>query len=175
MSREAPERVNGPPYEAAYASVRVFGPELDPSEVTRALRLPPDRQLRRGEPCLFLSSSGRVSDRGPSRHGFWTVSTESRVDSPRLVTHVEWLLRLLEERAPAVVALRDAGLTVDIFCYSFGVSRRAPPIPKALRSRAAALGIEISVDHYPTFTDEELAVWDAEMDRRDGPEPQSGA
>ena len=148
-------------YDRAYAAVRLFGPDLDPIEVTRALMIPPDDKAYRGEPNLRRYGIGRVRDHGEFKNGFWKMSTRDRMRTSRLTTHVEWLLAEMEQRAEALKGLLVEGVTADIFCFSSGDSERAPAISRELRSRAEALGLSISVDHYPNFTDEELAEVDA--------------
>jgi hypothetical protein len=135
-------------YKRAYASFRVFGPALDPLEVTLALRLPPDHTHRAGEPRLRRTRNGEVSELSPYREGQWSISSESWVSSPRLVVHLEWLLMQLEPRARALAAFSREGVCMDFFCYSLGSVPAPPPLPHAIRSRASALGVAIEVDHY---------------------------
>lgn len=139
-----PKRV----YERAYASVRICGPDLDPLDVTLALRLPPDHVHRNGEPRLVRTRNGSVEERSPYQAGMWSMSSEQWVHSPRLALHLEWLLDQLEPRAAALSALRTQGLAIDFFCYSCGSSSEPPSLPRSIRERAASLGITIEIDHY---------------------------
>ncbi len=146
-----PKRV----YNRAYASFRVTGGSLDPLEVTLALRLPPDYVHRRGEPRLLRTQKGRVIEYAPHRFGMWSMSSERWVNSPRLAVHLQWLLDQLEPLAAALTALRTPGVETDFFCYSSGSSAQSPSLPRAIRDRAAALGIAIAIDHYKTALDED--------------------
>jgi hypothetical protein len=132
----------------AYASVRLASADLDPLQVTLRLRLPPDHTHRRGEPRLRRTHGGQVREYSPYPHGMWSMSSQPWVHSPRLAVHVEWLLRELEPKAAEVRALIASGVEGDIFCYSRGHSLKPPSIPRRLRERAAALGLEIGIDHY---------------------------
>ena len=143
-----PKRPRAPSARSAYASVRVRGPALDPLVVTQALRIPPDRSHRRGEPRLSLSKSHRVLDRGNSYpSGHWSFSSKGRVSSKQVGTHVRWLLELLQPRAEAVRQLADT-YRVDIFC--FAMAPDPPAVAGGLRERAAGLGLVIEVDYYET-------------------------
>lgn len=147
-----PKRV----YDRAYASVRFSGE--NPLIVTRALRLPADHIHRDGEPRLRRVKSGQVNEYSPYRGGMWSMSSEMWVQSPRLAVHIEWLLRELEPKADAIRSLLADGVEADFFCYSSGSTTEPPSLPRAVRDRAAALGIEIGVDHYRTSEAERPTV-----------------
>ena len=141
-----PKRV----YSEAYASVRFAAEDLDPLHVTLQLRLPADHMHRRGEPRLSRSGrTGRVTGYAPYRQGMWSMSSRGWVGSPRLATHVEWLLKELEPMSAEVHALIASGVSGDIFCYSRGRTAEPPAVPGLLRERATALGLSIGIDHYP--------------------------
>ena len=152
-------------YSEAYASLRVFGDGVDPLDVTVALRLPADRAHRKGEPHLRRTHSGTVREHRPFPHGMWSISSRGRVKSSRLATHVDWLLREVEPKAEAFRALLVGSVEADVFCYSYGASRRSPPLSRELRHRASALGLRIEVDHYEELDDEDSGAADMTRDR----------
>lgn len=136
-------------YSEAYASVRFAAEDLDPLHVTQQLRLPADHTHRRDEPRLSRSiRTGRVSEYAPYSQGMWSMSSRDWVNSPRLATHIEWLLQELEPKSAEVHSLLASGVSGDIFCYSRGRTVQSPAIPKELRARAMALGLSIALDHY---------------------------
>jgi len=139
-----PKRV----YQRAYATVRFMSKDLDPLLITLALRLPPDHTHRDGEPRLIRTKNGRVEERSPWHGGMWSMCSEKLVDSPRLETHLEWLLGELKPRAEAIATIRQAGIEIDIFCYSTGANQEPPSLPSAIRQRIQALGIKLDIDHY---------------------------
>jgi hypothetical protein len=149
-----PKRV----YERAYASVRFWADKLDPLTVTLALRLPPDHTHRDGEPRLRRVRSGQVKEYAPYRGGQWSMSSDQRVQSPRLAVHIDWLLRELEPKADAIQSLLSDGVEADFFCFSSGSTATPPPLPRAIRDRAAALGVEIVIDHYGPWEAERPTV-----------------
>jgi hypothetical protein len=148
-----PKRV----YTRAYASVRFMAPELDPLEITNALRLPPDSQHRRGEPRINRSAKGVVNEYAPYRFGLWSMSSEQWVDSRRLETHLKWLLDELEPCADAFSSLDITDLRIDLFCFSMGASPSPPSIPRSIIERADRLGISVDIDHYDSTNDESVA------------------
>lgn len=135
-------------YKRAHASLRIHGPNVDPLDVTLALKLPPDHVHRQGEPRLLRTRSGTVEERSPYQSGMWSMSSEQWVDSPQLAVHLEWLLTQLEPLADALSKFQRGGTNVDFICYSFGSSPQPPSLPRSIRNRAAALGIDIQIDHY---------------------------
>lgn len=110
-------------YTDAYASLRVWGPELDPLTVTLALRLPPDTSHRNGEPRIRREKrTGKVREYAPYDGGLWSMSSKAWVHSPRLAVHLDWLLAQVEPRADVLRALMTGGVEVDLFCFSMLLS-----------------------------------------------------
>jgi hypothetical protein len=142
-------------YRKASASFRVFGPALDPLDVTLALQLPPDYSHRVGEPRFQRSRDGTPSVVSVFKIGLWSMSSEQWVNSPRLAIHLEWLLVQLEPRISEIASFRRDGIQMDFYCYSMGSAIEPPSLPQLIRSRADALGVSIEIDH----------------DRIDDPEP----
>ena len=136
-------------YQKTYAGVSFLDEGLDPLDVTKRLRLPPDDVHRRGEPRLRRSRDGSVVEPyDPWPHGFWSMSSENWVDSPRIETHVAWILQQLEPRADDVARLAQHVEQARIFCFSLGRTNEPPTYPNALDARARALGLHIDIDHY---------------------------
>ena len=125
-----------------------MAPNLDPLDVTKAIRLPPDHQHRDGEPRLVWTRTGKINDNGVYHEGQWSMSSRAHVDSPRLETHLDWLLGQLEPLAETIATFQATGTRVDFFCYTLGTSTDPPSLPRSIRDRAARLGIDIEIDHY---------------------------
>ena len=139
-----PQRI----YREAHASVRFFGDDLDPLDVTLALGIPPDHQHRRGEPRLSRARDGTVRRASDYSAGMWSMSSREWVDSPRLEVHLDWLLGQLEPLRAQVETLLAADTKADFFCYSAGKTDQPPSVPTSVRERADSLGIDIKIDHY---------------------------
>ncbi|PHS15423.1 MAG: hypothetical protein COA78_05020 [Blastopirellula sp.] len=139
-----PKRV----YSKAYASIRFNGPQLDPLIVTQALKLPPDHQHRNGEPRLVRTRSGKIEENPAYRQGQWSMSSKDLVESPKLETHIRWLLSQLEPLALEIQGFISRDIKVDFFCYSVGSIEQPPSLSNEIKERARLLGIEIVIDHY---------------------------
>src|SRR5689334_1418820 len=82
-------RVDGPVLKA-HASVRIFGPTLDPSEITALLGSSPSVSYRKGDPI-----SARIN--ALRKQGMWLL--ESRLSRRRsLAEHIRGLLEMLPGR-----------------------------------------------------------------------------
>ena len=76
-----------------FASLRLFGPDLDPLEITQALRIPPTRTHRAGEPNLSWTRRQSVLDRGVDyAQGHWSLCSREHVQGDRATPHIAWLL-----------------------------------------------------------------------------------
>jgi hypothetical protein len=131
-----------------YASVRFVGVHLDPVSITKAIRLPPDIHYRYGEPKVSRSKKGVVLDYGDYSTGLWCMSSENWVSSPRPEEHLHWILQQLEPFREYILSLQINGIRGDLFCYSLGTTDLPPGIPRTIRARADALGLNIQQDHY---------------------------
>ena len=137
-------------YSAAYCSLRIFGNDLDPLSVTKKLKIPPDFQSRRGEPRLGRSKKGKILEYSPYSTNMWSFSSKGWVKSPNLSIHFKWLLKELESKKQFLLEYKyNPSITVDVFCYSTGYSKKPPAIPKKIKEQFNELGIEIVIDHYP--------------------------
>lgn len=85
------------------------------------------------------------------------MSSKQWVDSPKLETHLNWLLDELEPHADAIRSLDIHELEIDFFCYSCGASASPPSVPRSIISRASGLGISVEIDHYDSSNDESVA------------------
>jgi len=56
-------------YVKAHASLRLFAEDLDPSDVTRALELPPDHAHRKGDLRIGRTKRGKVQVYSPYAKG----------------------------------------------------------------------------------------------------------
>lgn len=127
-----------------FASVRIAGDALDPLEVTRALRLPPDHGHRKGEPRLRRGRrDGLVRDYGDYEQGLWAMSSRRWVDSAELDAHVRWLLDQLEPRAGELQRLLESGNSGGIFCYGSSEREEASPLSAVTLGRCVALSLPV--------------------------------
>jgi len=78
----------GKTYVRARAALRLFAEDLDPSEVTRVLKLPPDHAHRKGDLRIGRTKKGKVQVYAPYPAGRWSMSSESWVTSRRFEVHL---------------------------------------------------------------------------------------
>jgi hypothetical protein len=130
----------------AHASVRIAGESLDPLDVTRALRLPPDHVHRSGEPRIQRRRDGSLRELTPYRQGMWSMGSERWVDAPELDVHIRWLLDQLEPRRVELQRLLTGGAGGAIFCYSSDPGDETTPIPGSTLGRCVALSLPVQID-----------------------------
>lgn len=94
------------------ASLRVFGEDLDPDEVTALLGQPPTHSYRKGD--IRVSRDGR---QWPKRGGHWGRSVERRTPGD-LDGQVEELLSGLTDD-PAVWKTLSERFQADVYCGLF--------------------------------------------------------
>ena len=135
-------------YVKAHASLRLFAEDLDPSDVTRALELPPDHAHRKGDLRIGRTKRGKVQVYSPYAKGMWSMSSEPWVTSPQLPVHIQWILDQIQPKADALARIVARAISASIFCYSLGKSASPPSVPQALRDRLDELDLPLEIDHY---------------------------
>ena len=114
---------------------------LDPLDVTKALRIPPTNTVRKGQPNIGWNPNGRIRDEGLAdfTSGVWSVDSLQFVTSKTADVHARWLLRLGEGRE-AIFNELSAKYHGRIDLY---VATPEFRVSKQLRERAEELGLEI--------------------------------
>jgi len=135
-------------YVKAHASLRLFAEDLDPSDVTRALELPPDHAHRKSDLRISRTKRGKVQVYSPYTNGMWSMSSELWVSSPRLHMHIQWILDQIQPKADALARIVAPAVSASVVCYSLGKSASPPSIPQALRDRLDELDLPLEIDHY---------------------------
>ncbi len=81
--------------------------DLDPDEVSLALKMKPTRSARRGDE--------RRNPRGtllsPHKEGWWELSTEGKVESKEINQHLEYLLTRLLPHRETILSFANGGET----------------------------------------------------------------
>src|SRR5436309_9348562 len=107
--------------EAAYATLRIFHPDLDPDAISAALGFQPTDAHRRGE---VLNPEGRWPV--IAKQGAWFLGTEGVIQSRDIRRHLDYLLDRLQPKSEAVKALQEEGCQMDIFCYWLWTGQGGP-------------------------------------------------
>lgn len=127
--------------DRTWATLRISGEHLDPSDITARLLIVPSR--------AFVKGDRRGTD-GVWRHGYWGITSQDKVHSTDLQLHIAWLLEQLEpvqEELKALIA--QEGIKADVFCFwEFSTHNAALVLgPETLRG-LGALNLELAVDTY---------------------------
>ena len=82
-------------------------PNLDPNEVSLALKIKPTRSARRGDERRNL----RGTLLSPHKEGWWQLSSEGKVKSKDINKHFEYLLKKLLPRSETILSFAKDGET----------------------------------------------------------------
>lgn len=125
-----------------HASFSVLGSTLDPEQITAALSLTPDTAFKAGD------LRGKTANKW--QHGFWSISTESEVQSQKLEEHIAWLLDKLEPVSRQLADIRDSSeIHARVFCF-WETDRMNDGIELSpdLMGRLARLNLQVGIDIY---------------------------
>lgn len=132
----------------AFASLRLYGDELVPENISRLLRIEPSDSAAKGS--QFTSRSGKTRT---ARTGLWILSTEFHIESTNLEDHIEWLMDQME---PAGVIPTDLpGVSWgDVFCYWLSATGHGgPELSPDLLARLGKLRLKLGLDIYFAHSD----------------------
>src|SRR5262245_57883672 len=131
---------------ATKASFRIKWKDLDPSEITSPLHMPPDQSHRCGDPHMSKSGS-RYAD---YTEGLWAL--DSSVDATSAMdAHLEALVTKLWQHRDLLEAFRKRGYKMDICIGIFGIDDNLGCVLKhALLRRVLQLGVDLDLDLYPS-------------------------
>lgn len=127
------------------ASFRIIGKDLDPSEITNLLNMPPDQSHRCGDPNMSQPGH-RYAD---YTEGLWAL--HSSVDETHAIDeHLEALVTKLWKHRDLLQEFRNRGYKVDIFVGIFGIDDNMGFVLKnTLLTRVIQLGVDLDLDLYP--------------------------
>lgn len=168
MTRSSPEGTL-----RTFATLRVSGDRLDPSEITRLLRIKPTLAYAKDQDYV----AGRESGTRKGRTGVWLVSTDRGIESDRLEDHIEVLLYMLfpslfafrtlrlhsrpVQRFPTIFGLiehetkirylrhvmKEKGLTASVSLFWHGKGNTRPPsVPRAITTLFRHVPIAVETD-----------------------------
>ncbi|MCK6524644.1 DUF4279 domain-containing protein [Myxococcota bacterium] len=129
--------------ERVNVELRVYCGDIDPSDVTARLEVPPTLTIRRGE--TMTNSIGIT--RTHKLNG-WFLASEGMVTSTRLEDHLVWFVAVLTPAAPALTALLVCpGVSAVVVCTRWSaVSGTSLPITVPTLRLLAELGIDLHVN-----------------------------
>lgn len=137
----------------AHATFRVVGAQLDPDDVTAALRIEPSQALRNGQLVPTATQIRR------QELGVWLLKSEGRVVSTSLERHLNHLLDLIEPGAGALRQLQQAqDISTDFFCFWMSATGHGGPVfSTEVLQRVSGIGAELGIDFYGGAAEEDDA------------------
>ena len=131
-------------------SLRITGDELEPDRVTHLLGVPPTRVGRAGEPITKHPRSARHQ----KNVWIWRATTDSSVPFEQ---QLQRALALFETRASELARITNApGVESHWFLgFGSGNGQGMATLSPATLARIAALGVELVLDLYPDFLNEQ--------------------
>lgn len=138
-SRETmPKNENTP---RIYATFILRGKELDPQVVTEQLGIIPSRSFKRGD---------KRTEQKRWPHGFWGLTSDERIHSTDLASHIEWVTNQLEPVRQRLLELMDVkNIDAEISCFwILPTSHDGLSLSSELLERIASLGLKLNLDIY---------------------------
>jgi hypothetical protein len=134
----------------AFATLRVSGDNLVPSEITKLIKILPTKAYAKGEHY----SSGPRSPDLIGRTGVWFFATDGVVAGNNLADHLAFLARLLLPGSgeagplPRLQQLsRRKSLRISVSCFWHGpAGARKPSIPRSVTDLLKLIPAEIETD-----------------------------
>jgi hypothetical protein len=94
-----------------YVYLRIIGEDLDPTAVSKLLKLTPSRSWSANDLRLSLAEEPVVSEGG------WSLSSLEFVRSNKLEEHMQWLLEQLQGRALALRQLAGQNCRAELIIH----------------------------------------------------------
>jgi hypothetical protein len=118
-----------------WSTLRIFGDNANPSEITKILKLKPTGSFRKGEPF----SKGRLV----RKTNGWFLCTEKSVKSKDTRRHIDFILQAIGRKGSAVKLLQKQGCKVDIVSYFESQGQGGPALWPHQMLKLGKFGIEV--------------------------------
>lgn len=129
--------------EKSVVTFRIFGPDLDPDEITRLLKCEPDRTARKGESRIIQGKESSYIE----KQGGWRLSAPDRTPED-IPAQINEILVMLESSADIWASL-SSRYEMDMFCGVFmSSSNDGLEFPPSLLAELASRGIALNLDVY---------------------------
>ncbi len=124
-----------------FATFILRGKGLNPQEVTDSLGVNPSKSFKRGD---WRTETERWT------RNFWSLTSQDKIQSDDLSTHIEWLLNQFEQvNNKLIEILKRDGVESEISCFwIFPTEHEELEISSELLSRIASLGVNLNFDIY---------------------------
>ena len=128
---------------------RISGDDLDPSTVTKLLKMEPNLAHKKGDPNTGKAKSGKIIYYSPFRTGLWGIN--SNLDKHcRLHEHFINLLERLEPHKINLIEFNKKGFKMSFFCGHFFSDEHQPGygLHNDILMRMGALMIDLEMCLY---------------------------
>ena len=143
MNEKYPENPN---CAETHVTFRIVADDLEPNEISIALRMLPSASARKGGPSALLKSR-----KAPvSRVGLWMLMSEGNVDSTNLEAHLDFILDQLDSAKDQIKQMaKDQEKRVEFHCYWMSETGQGGPVLSVeVLKRIVALGADLDFDIY---------------------------
>lgn len=133
----APERVR--------ATLRIYHPDLDPSQITQLLEITPSISWRSGEDAYGWRK--RPGHKAPS--GGWLLSSRTVVKGNKALDHIDWLLDQIAGKVGTIHHLQSQGFMMDVVVGWHATSwNTTPALTPEIMRRLSRIGLPLWFDIY---------------------------
>lgn len=125
-----------------YATLRIYGHDLDPAKVTDALGVEPTSSQKRGD---------KVGPEHRKRElpvGGWFLTSKGYVESDDIADHILWLLEHVSSTLPSVRIIDEVTLVNIFCCWHLSGWNEGCRIDSSLLLELGRLGVSLDFDVY---------------------------
>ena len=127
-----------------HVSLRLFGADLDPDEITKELGITADNSYRNGEITGTKTQVRRKT-------GYWSVSSSERMDElADTSAHLQWIIDIVDSRKAIFNSYRARGWKIDVWLgIHTSEGHGGPTIPSSIIRALGAIDLDVNLDLYP--------------------------
>lgn len=109
--------------QETYVTLRIYHPQLEPSQLSTVFESAPSLAWRRDEELLIEQDGSKRK----AQTGGWLLSSKKAVRSSNVKDHISWLLDKLAGHGGTINRLQKAGYTTDVVVAWFSDSWNTCP------------------------------------------------
>jgi len=139
--------------EMKYATLRVYGREMDPAIITEALGVKPSSTQRRGDRVGAKNREREIQVDG------WFLTSRGSFESPDMVGHIAWLLDHVAGSLPRLQDLSEVTLVNLFCCWHVSEWNEGCRIESSMLLELGRLGVSLDFDIYGASNGEGSSVY----------------
>jgi hypothetical protein len=131
------------------ATLIIHGEDLEPSEVSQALRLTPSQEWRKGEQKSFVSSDGqRRFFKSIYEFGGWKLCLDAERRKRDLGDQLAHWVSVLRPKAAELKDLRERGSEIELNCGVFTSTTGLVKANHKLLGELSNLGVDLTISFF---------------------------